>query len=236
MSPPPGAAYFHWDSVADDDDAPRRLDTLPEWTSKKLLETPEAKAALAVLEGVAKQIQSKAPEAVYAGLAAAAGAEKDPLKAGSMRRGSVYGSAALDNLGPVVDALADKHADVRDAAVQALRAWIGRGPGQDLKLYDYLQKDKQFSKVHAAIALQLLHSYGDADLLRPETFEVLIAYLRHERPAIRELAAWHLDRLVPAGKDIPYDPTASREDLDKAYKAWKALVPTGELPKPKREK
>lgn len=236
LKSPPGGAYFHWDSVAGDDAGPRSLVDLPAWTSKKLPETPEAKAARAVVEGIAKQMQSKAPEAVMAGLAKEADAEKDPLKAGSLRRGAVYGSAALDNLMPVVDALGDKQADVREAAVQALRAWIGRGPGQDLKLYDYLQKEKKFSKIHAAIALQLLHSYGDADLEKPETYEALIAYLRHERPAIRELASWHLYRLVSAGKDIPYDATASREDLDKAYKEWKKLVPTGELPKPKKER
>jgi hypothetical protein len=230
LGPPPGLAYFHWDSVVGNSTGPRRLAELPEWTSKKVLETPEARAALAVIEEVAKQMQRKAPEEVMAGLSRAAEDEKDPLKAGSMRRGTVYGSAALDNLGPVVSGLSDKHADVRSAAVLALRAWIGRGPGQDRKLYDFLQEKEKFSKTHATIALQLLHSRSDADLEKPETYEVLIAYLRHDRPAIRELAAWHLQRLVPAGKDIAYDPTGSREELDRAYKAWKKLVPDGQLP------
>ena len=120
-----------------------------------------------------------------AGLAAAADGEKDPVKAGILRRSTVYGSAALDNLGPVVDGLADSHAEVRDAAVQALRAWIGRRPGQDRKLYDNLQTQKKFSKGQAAIALDLLHTFGDDDLARPETYEALIAYLRHARPAVR---------------------------------------------------
>jgi hypothetical protein len=136
----------------------------------------------------------------------------------------------------VVDALGDKHADVRDAAVQALRAWIGRGPGQDRKLYDFLQAGPKFSKGQAAIALELLHSFGDDDLARPETYEALIADLRHARPAIRELAAWHLYRLVPAGKDIPYDPSGSDEERQAAFKAWKKLVPDGTVPQPKKEK
>jgi hypothetical protein len=235
MAAPPGAAYFHWDSVAGNDGTPRKLVDLPEWTSKKLPETPEAKAAAAVLGQIAKEMQSKKPEAVMAGLAAAADAEKDPLKAGILRRAAVYGSASLDELGPVVDALADKHADVRDAAVQALRAWIGRGPGQDRKLYDWLQADKKFSKGQSATVLDLLHSFGDDDLGRPETYEALIAELRHARPAVRELAAWHLYRLVPAGKDIAYDPTGSDEDRAKAVKAWKTLVPDGTVPRPKKE-
>jgi hypothetical protein len=236
LTAPAGPAYFHWDSVAGSDDGPRRLTDLPTWTSQKLPETPETKAAGAVLAELTRQMQTKAPEAVMAGLAKAADAETDALKAGSMRRGAVYGSAALDNLGPVVAGLADKHADVRDAAVQALRAWIGRGPGQDQKLFDFLQKEEMFSKVHAAMVLELLHSFGDADLEKPETYEALIGYLRHTRPAIRALAAWQLYRLAPQGKDIAYDPAGAREDLDKAYKAWKELVPSGQLPKPKKEK
>ncbi len=236
MAAPPGSAFFHWDSVDGNDGAPRKLIDLPPWTSKKLPETAEAKAAAAVLEQIAKQMQSKKPAAVMAGLAAQADAEKDPVKAGILRRATVYGSASLDELGPVVDALADKHADVRDAAVQALRAWIGRGPGQDTKLYDFLQADKKFSKGQSATALDLLHSFGDDDLARPETYEALIAELRSARPAIRELAAWHLYRLVPAAKDIPYDPTGTDEDRQQAYKAWKKLVPDGTVPLPKSDK
>jgi len=68
-------------------------------------------------------------------------------------------------------------------------------------------------------------------LEKPETFELLIAYLRHDKPAIRELASWHLYRLVPASKDIAYDPSGTADDREKAYKAWKKLVPTGELPR-----
>jgi hypothetical protein len=236
LSAPPGPAYFHWDSRTGNAPTPQRLRELPPWTDKAVLEKPEAKAARAAVEHITREMQSKAPAAVLAGLAKEADAEKDPLKAASLRRAAVYASAALDDLGPPVEALGDKHADAREAAVQALRAWIGRGPGQDLKLNDYLQKDKKFSKAHGEILLQLLHSYGDDDLARPETYEALIAYLHHERPAIRALAAWQLYRLAPAGKDIPYDPLGSPEELDKAYKAWKKLVPTGELPpRPKKE-
>jgi hypothetical protein len=231
LTAPAGPALFHWDSAGGNDNGPQRLADLPAWTSRKLPETPEAKAAAAVVADIPKLLQDKGPEAALAELAKQADAESDPLKAGSLRRGAVYGSAALDNLGPVTDGLGDKHADVRDAAVQALRAWIGRGPGQDQLLYDYLEKERKLSKVHAQIVLELLHSFGDADLQRSVTYEALIGYLRHSQPAVRELAAWQLYRLVPAGKDIPYDASAGKEELEKAYRAWKQLVPSGQLPR-----
>ena len=59
--------------------------------------------------------------------------------------------------------------------------------------------------------MQLLHSPFDLD--RPETYDALIAYLRHSRLPVRELARWHLYRLVPAGRKIVYDAAASEADV-----------------------
>jgi hypothetical protein len=53
---------------------------------------------------------------------------------------------------------------------------------------------------------------------------------------VRELAHWHLVRLAPIGRDIVFDASASAAVRDKAAKAWKKLIPSGELPKePKDE-
>ncbi len=236
MTAPPGAAYFHWDSVAGNDPGPRLRSDLPAWHSGDAVVTPEGKAALSVLDEVAKRYEkARKPEDVVRGLMADADKEADAVRAGAMRRGAVYGMAALDQLGGLTEALGHKAPDVRETAVVALRHWIGRGAGQDLKLYDFLQKSEKFSPAHAEAAVDLLHSYGDVDLRKPETYEVLIAYLRHPRPAVRELASWHLYRLVPAGKDIAYDPAGPAEGGEAAYKAWKNLVPTGQLP-PERKR
>src|SRR5581483_6234198 len=104
------------------------------------------------------------------------------------------------------------------------------GPDQDRKLYDSLVQQSKFTPGQAEIVLQLLHSFSDQDLNRPETFETLIAYLGSSRPQVRELANWHLTRIVPAGKSIKYDAGASKEDREKAAKAWKQLIPDGKLP------
>jgi hypothetical protein len=233
LTAPPGPAYFHWDSAAGDDPGPQRREKLPEWKTRDVLSTPQGKAALSVVTDIAKRYQeTKDPGKVVAGLLRESATESDPLRAGSMRRGLVYTMAALDLLDELTDALGHSHAEVRDTAVVALRHWIGRGPGQDLKLYDFLQKSKRFSPAHAEIVLHLLHSYGDVDLEKPETFEALIAYLRHPRPAVRQLASWHLYRLVPSGKEIAYDPIGPESDRENAFKQWKKLVPTGKLPSP----
>jgi uncharacterized protein (TIGR03000 family) len=96
-------------------------------------------------------------------------------------------------------------------------------------LYEALQSDLGFSKNDAETVLQLLHS--PFDLEQPETYETLIAYLRHRRQAVRELAAWHLYRLAPIGQKIPFNAAASPEEHAKAAAAWKKLIPSGELPK-----
>jgi hypothetical protein len=78
--------------------------------------------------------------------------------------------------------------------------------------------------------MQLLFGFSPADLRRPETYEVLIDYLGHEKPGIRNLAAWHLVRLVPQGKSIPFKPDGTPAEAAKAQAAWKKLIPAGELP------
>ena len=65
---------------------------------------------------------------------------------------------------------------------------------------------------------------------------MLIEYLAHEHGAIRNLAQWHLVRLAPQGKAIPFKPSGTREECEPAYREWKKLVPAGQLPpKPKKE-
>jgi hypothetical protein len=150
---------------------------------------------------------------------------------------SVYIMAATDNLELLGKTMSStKHMEVWDAGVLALRHWIGRGPGQDQKLYDALVEKVKMKSVEAETIMQLLHSYGDDDLTKPETYEMLITYLKCDRLAIRGLAYWHLERLVPEGKKIGYSPIAPKDERDKAVQAWQELLPPGKLPSgPKSE-
>jgi hypothetical protein len=228
---PPGPAYFHGDSVAGDDPAPQRRDGPPSWMAGESLHTPEARLALGVVEEMVQRCRDSVhPEEVVKVLVQQAGTEQDRRRARSLYQAAVYSMGALDLLDSLSGALGSRNAAMRDEAVPVLRHWIGRGPGQDQILFDFLHKTQKYSAAHAEIVLQLLHSYGSDDLQKPETYETLIAYLRHPRLTIRQLAGWHLSRLVPAGKAIPYDPAGPEKDIERAHAAWKKLVPTGKLP------
>jgi hypothetical protein len=113
---------------------------------------------------------------------------------------------------------------------------LGSAPGNDQKFFRFLVEQKKMPAGHAEIIADLLHSPGKEDRARPELYETLIEYLRHERLGIRELAKWHLYRLVPAGRNIQYDPAGSEAEREGAYKQWKKLIPDGKLPQEAKER
>ena len=76
----------------------------------------------------------------------------------------------------------------------------------------------------SAAVLQLLHSVGVEDLAKPETYDLLLAYLNHERLPVRELARWHLARLVPDGSKVAYDAAAPADQRAEGVKEWRKHV------------
>jgi hypothetical protein len=231
MHAPPGAALFRWDSEVGNDSGPVKMEKVPDWALPAAQQQPEAKATQEVLTRLRMlQADKKAVEATLSELANSAG-DADTLPASLTRSLTVCGLAALDDLPRLTEALAGaKQPQVRETAIEALRSWIGRGPGQDQVLYTFLIKQRQYSPTHAEILLNLLHTPFNPRA--PETYETLIAYLRHDKQPVRELAKWHLDRLAPAGRSIPFDAAAPAEEREKAYKEWKKLIPDGKLPPP----
>jgi hypothetical protein len=224
MKAPPGPALVEMDTVAGADFTPRRLDTLPEWAEQKGKPEVVAKKK-ALIEEFRRLITTKSLDAALDTFVNS----DDPDK----RRGAVNAMGATDDLKRLGTVLATtKYADTWDYAVRALRHWIGRGPGQDQKLYDGLIKEAKFNELEAETVLQLLHSFSDEQLSRPELYEVLIDFLDHDKLAIRGLAHWHLSRLAPDGRKIGHNPTESKEARQKAVKEWRKLIPPGKLPPP----
>lgn len=222
LKAPPGPALLIGDNIDDDESHPQHLDRLPEWATGTALTERGQKTRAAVAK-----FRKLATEKSVSEAATALAHSDDETE----RRVGVNLLAATDDLLQLAQAMVGtKRPDVWDNSVMALRHWIGRGPGQDQKLYARLIEEAKFPPHEAEIILNLLHSFGEADLARPETYEALIDYLGSDRLAVRSLAVWHLIRLVPEGKKFGYNALASKEDRDKAIKQWQTLIPSGKLP------
>jgi hypothetical protein len=222
LTAPKGPAMLTWDSVTGEDPAPQYMEKLPDWANEDEL-SPEFRQKMAFRNELARLMTNKSvPEAIETFLNSD-DAEK--------RRIAVFAMGATDDLRGLAKALAEsKHLDIWNPAVIAMRHWLGRGPGQDMKLYNGLIKEGKFKPIDAEGVIQLLHGFSDRDLQRPETYETLIDYLRHERLALRGLAYWHLYRLVPAGRELGYNPLDDKDKRQAAIAKWQKLMPPGSLP------
>jgi hypothetical protein len=222
LKAPPGHAMLVGDDLQHLDPMPIFLETLPEWATEGK-ETDRSRMIREILARFRKQV-----------LARDVGAALDELMASNKefdRRVAVILMGALDDLQRLGQALTEaKSDDVWDAAVKAMRHWIGRAPGQDQKLYQRLIEVRGYKPVEAASVLQMLHSFSEEEEKQPELYEILIRYLDDDKLPVRGLAHWHLVRLAPAGKKISYEPTAPKEQREKAIAEWKKLIPAGKLP------
>jgi hypothetical protein len=227
LKAPPGPALLEWDSVSGHDTTPHYLDKLPPWAASGVAETEHGKQRKAALERLRQALTSQSIDKVFDEFLNS-DQELD-------RRLAIYGLAATDQLKRLGQALQEsKHPEDLELGVQALRHWVGRGPGQDQRLFKGLI-DAGFKPVHAATVVELLHSFGDADLEKPNTYQTLIDYLDHKHFAIRGLAYWHLERLAPAGREFGYRPSDPPEKRTDAIEKWRKLIPPGELPPNRRQ-
>jgi hypothetical protein len=235
LEAPPGPAVFQWDSLNGPDRGPQRVDRFPDWADAKAKPSEDAALAAEVVQRFQKSLKDSAPSAALVDLFAAADKDSNARRAALTREIAVLGLGALDDLDRVTDALSDeKHPEMRDAAVTALRHWIGSQAGRDARLYLVLENHSRMPAAQAETVMQMLHSPFASDL--PETYETLIAYLQHRQIAVRELAHWHLVRLAPAGRDIKFDAGAAEADRNKGIDEWKKLIPRGQLPPKEKPK
>jgi hypothetical protein len=222
MKAPPGPAVLEWDSSEGTRPQPKKLDTLPKWADPAAELGTDGKKLAAAVEKFRAARAEMPEEAIKRFLAS-----PDPVE----QRVALVTLGALDDLVGLGEALiAAKSLDQWDFGITVLRHWLGRGPGQDQRFYKNLTTARGYTPVQARIVMRLLFGFSTDELKVPETYEVLIDYLTHEKPGIRNLAAWHLVRLVPQGKSIPYKPDGTADEAVKAQQAWRKLVPAGELP------
>jgi len=223
LSAPPGPAMVSWTSSDETPLNAQKLEEIPDWAKESFLPPLSAQTTAAAVEKF-RQLRADRPEIAVSRFVQSPDATE--------RRIGLIAAGAFDDLDRVVDAVqAANDLPTWDFAVSVLRHWLGRDVGQDQSLYQYF-RDRRFTPAEAETAITLLHGFTAQEQQQPETFDVLIEYLLHERPLIRNLAAWHLRRLAPAGKNIPFLPNATPEQMQQGYNAWRKLIPVGKLPPP----
>jgi hypothetical protein len=217
LSAPPGPALLHWDNSGAAEEAPQKLDKLPDWVATEQADSERAQRIKNTVEKLRQQVVKSSPRDAVRTFATS----DDPNE----RATGVISMGALDDLEGLGEVLTNtKYPDAWDRAVVVVRHWLGRRPGQDQILYQRLLEKRGLKPAQAAGIMQLLHSFGDAELSQPELYTTLVKYLDNDLLGIRGLAHWHLVRLVPSGKDIGYNPLAPKDERDKAREQWKKLV------------
>jgi hypothetical protein len=225
LAAPPGPALLHGSNREDEGEPiPVFLKELPLWANPERPLTERGKKVSQFLDQFRNLIKDRSlgeaidtflisPEPIHQGIAMIA----------------IGGTDDLNRLGKI---LRDPKTppELWEFAIRVLRHWLGRCPGQDLKLYQRLTEVGKMKRIQAAIVLNLLHSFSDEDLAHAEVFETLIDFLDSPELAIRGLAYWHLSRLVPAGRKIGYHPQGPQGERQEAQKKWRQLIPPGKLP------
>jgi hypothetical protein len=227
LSAPPGPALLHWDNSGEADEAMRKLEKLPDWAAVEDADSERAQTIKKTVEKLRQQVVRSSP--LEAARTFASSEDANERATGVITLGALDD---LDGLGAVLTGT--KYPDAWDRAVVVVRHWLGRGPGQDQILYRLLLDKRKLKPAQAAGVLQLLHSFGDAELAQPEVYKMLVKYLDNEQLGIRGLAHWHLVRLVPAGAKFAFNPLDPKDKRDKARDQWKKLIDDqlskGELP------
>jgi hypothetical protein len=224
LQAPPGVASYLWDNMTRTAEV-KQYDALPD--SVKPMNEDERKQ-FAKLCQFALPLAEK-PGAIDQTLRVAL-RSKDALE----RKVAVVALGALDDLPGLVQAMNDAdHADVREEGILVLRHWLGRAPGQSVHLYNQLTTKQGYTPIQAKSLLHLCYGIDEAKRRQPTTYELLIQALNHSKIPMRELAHWHLIRLAPDGKSIPYDAAAAEPQRLQAIEAWRRYIPEGELPKKK---
>lgn len=224
MSAPPGPSLLVWSSAKGASD-PQNLEAIPDWLVGKGIpkgvDEKLVKETNQIRQDMISNLNAKNLDVLLAEMRES----PNPIA----RRLSVLALGAMDELPALVDLLEqDKQPDLRMTAIEVLRNWIAHSRSSEYKLYDLLRS--KYKMTEAETIMQLLHSFSERATQQPDTYELLIDYLIHPVMPIRELGAWHLYQMAPAGRNIPYNASADSQVRQRAHASWRALIPPGHLP------
>lgn len=216
---PPGNAQIQAQSRGDAIVVPEHLDAVPDWVNENPKDPEVAKHKPAIDKLASLLAKEADAEKVFEEL----GNSKDPVE----RLIAVYGLAALDELEKMFILIrTTRTPELVDEGIIALRHFMGRAPGNDQLFYKFLTTHKiggrsVFTPKQAEAFIDLLDGFNEEQREQPSTYLYLLKQLSNEKAPIRGLAIWHLNRLVPEGQKIGYDPTDDAPSRELAVKKWK---------------
>jgi serine/threonine protein kinase len=255
---PPGPALMEWSStdtaqleegcggmVPVRSESPRKVDRLPEWFSPNYPELPvDMPQEQRELVLKTRTLAVKALAELNRMGSNPEGFLSQTLEADDIREGSkgpppekvlaqllaLRCFAALDDLPPLLSCLTDsEHRRVRQTAHLVLRNyWLAREPDHEQMLYDACV-ERFVNRKQAEVILELMHDLSLNERYSPDRREALIVGLKDKNLVIRELCAYALYSLFPAGAGISYDPAGPSTQLEDAYEAWQKLNQEGKL-------
>jgi hypothetical protein len=146
---------------------------------------------------------------------------------------AVMSLSAIDAIDDLAECLTHPRADVRDDAVEALRHWLGRGPGQRDRFRSVLEK-KYSQKADVDLVLQFLRIPSGEDFYSVDTYRVPIENLASDNTAVSHLAYWHLQRLanreLNETPQLKFDPVAPKARRETVQRLWRKLLDDERLP------
>jgi hypothetical protein len=227
LSPPPGAYLLLWNSAQGVQEVPPSPTLLEVFKDNPTMPKELEKYRTGAIKAQAELIANLEGKALDVALAETVKHNDQAARQIALR---CYG--AIDDLATIMERFEQdtSAAEVRGTCIDILRGWVAQRRDNAYVLLDYLKK--RYNKTGVALKIvDLLHYLPKQRLEDPVTYESLIDDLNNPLLPIRELSAWHLYQVVPAGQKISYSPTAPAAAREAAQNSWFAVVPRGQLPR-----
>jgi hypothetical protein len=219
---------FSWTNARGPDPGPQPITQWPEFWNQPVQirrEVPGGPDMQRALDALRNHLTADRP----AGVMIAESLDAAETPAG--RSLAILCFGAIDSLPDLIAGLANEvNLDVRDAAIEAVRHWLGRGAGQRERFRKELAG--KYTTSETDTLLYLLRMPSGEDLREHDTFAIPIGELNSDKLAIRHLAFWHLVRMCNKEmreNKLEFDPTAPQPQRELWQKKWQKALQEGKL-------
>jgi hypothetical protein len=221
---------FNWTKVRGPDPGPQPLPQWPEFWEQRVemrREVHDGPEMVRALDALRNHLTANSPAGAMIAEAL------DAAEGWPGRYLAVLCFGAIDAVEDLADCLAnERNIEVRDAAIQAVRHWLGRGAGQRDLFRKVLTEGKKYTTSETDTILYLMRIPSAEDLREHDTFAIPIDELNDPKLAIRHLAFWHLVRMCNKEmreNKLEYDPLAPPERRELMQKKWQKALQEGKL-------